>query len=127
MVIIRLRRGGRRHEPHYRIVAQEKRSKLNGAFIESIGHYHPATKDKELVIDADRAKYWLAQGAQLSVTVNNLFVKEEILPKKNKISRVYNKKKKKDEEGEEKKEEVKTEEKAEVKEEKEKEEKTETK
>ena len=98
MVILRLRRGGRRHDPHYRIVAQEKRSKLNGAYIENIGHYHPTAPNKELVIDEERAKYFIAQGAQLSVTVNNLFVKGGVLPKEAKISRVYKKKKKTEEE-----------------------------
>jgi len=98
MVVLRLRRGGRRHDPHYRIVAQEKRSKLNGAYIESIGHYHPVAPNKELVIDKERAKHWLSQGAQLSVTVNNLFVKDGVLPKEAKISRVYSQKKKVEEE-----------------------------
>jgi len=81
MVVLRLRRGGRTHSPHYRIVAQEKRSKLNGAYIESIGHYHPTNEKDALVIDADRAKHWLAQGALPSETVVNLLVKEGILPK----------------------------------------------
>lgn len=94
MVVLRLRRGGRRHSPHYRIVAQEKRSKLNGAYIESLGHYHPTDKDKQLVIDADKVKEWMKNGAQLSATVNNLLVKEGVLPKKDKISRVYSNKKK---------------------------------
>ena len=93
MVILRLRRGGRRHSPHYRIVAQEKRSKLNGAYIESVGHYHSADKANPLVIDKDKVTAWLTQGATLSTTVNNLLVKEGILPKKNKISRVYSTKK----------------------------------
>lgn len=98
MVILRLRRGGRKHSPDYRIVAQEKRSKLNGAYIESVGHYHPAGKDKVLVIDKDKVKVWLERGAELSTTVNNLLVKEGVLPKKEKISRVYSKKKQSEEE-----------------------------
>lgn len=87
MVVLRLRRGGRTHSPHYRIVAQEKRSKLNGAYIESIGHYHPTNKTAELVIDADRAKHWLSLGAMPSETVINLLVKEGILPKKSHVKR----------------------------------------
>lgn len=87
MVVLRLRRGGRTHSPHYRIVAQEKRSKLNGAYIESIGHYHPTNSKDAVVIDKDRAKFWLAQGAMPSDTVTNLLVSEGILPKKAQIKR----------------------------------------
>lgn len=88
MVVLRLRRGGRKHSPHYRLVVQEKRSKLNGAYIESIGHYHP-TEANELTIDKDRAKYWLGQGAQVSDSVVNLLVKEGILPKKQQIKKTF--------------------------------------
>lgn len=95
MLVIRLRRGGRKHQPHYRIVVQEKRSKLNGKYLESLGHYHPALKDKTLVVDKERATSWLKQGAQVSETVTNLFVKTGILPDSAKISRVYSVKKKK--------------------------------
>ena len=87
MVVLRLRRGGRTHSPHYRIVAQEKRSKLNGAYIESIGHYHPTNSKDAVVIDKDRAKFWLASGAVPSETVTNLLVSEGILPKKAQIKR----------------------------------------
>ncbi|MDO8471535.1 MAG: 30S ribosomal protein S16 [bacterium] len=94
MVIIRLRRQGRSHDPHYRLVAQEKRSKLNGQYIEAVGHYHPTETKNELVIHKERVDHWLGQGAQLSDTVVNLLVREGLLPKERKISRVYSLKKK---------------------------------
>lgn len=94
MVIIRLRRQGRSHNPHYRLVAQEKRSKLNGQYIESVGHYHPTEKKNELVINKERFEHWLGQGAQFSDTVVNLLVREGLLPKERKISRVFSLKKK---------------------------------
>lgn len=87
MVVLRLRRGGRTHSPHYRIVAQEKRSKLNGAYIESIGHYHPTNEKDAIVINSDRAKHWLSLGAKPSDTVVNLLVKEGVLPKTARIKR----------------------------------------
>ena len=80
MLAIRLTRTGKIHAPHYRIVVQEKRSKLNGKTVDVIGHYHPAQAKKEVVIDAEKAKKWLGLGAQPSDTVNNLLVKEGILP-----------------------------------------------
>ena len=94
MLVIRLRRGGKKHEPHYRIVVQEQRSKLGGKYIESLGHYHPIMPNKPVEINKERVEYWLKSGAQLSVTANNLFVKNGILPKEQKISKVYSKKKK---------------------------------
>lgn len=98
MLVIRLRRGGKKHEPHYRIVVQEQRSKLGGKYIESLGHYHPIIPNKPVEINKERVDFWLKSGAQISVTANNLFVKNGILPKEQKISKVYSKKKKSTEE-----------------------------
>ncbi|MBU6389320.1 30S ribosomal protein S16 [Patescibacteria group bacterium] len=81
MLAIRLTRTGKIHAPHYRIVVQEKRSKLNGKSVDVIGHYHPAQTGKQLVVDKEKAQKWLAEGAQPSDTVTNLLVKEGILPK----------------------------------------------
>lgn len=88
MVVIRLRRGGRTHDPHYRLVAQEKRSKLNGAYIENLGHYHPTDKDKKLEVNKERLEHWLSQGAMLSPTVTNILVKGGFLPAERRIVRL---------------------------------------
>jgi small subunit ribosomal protein S16 len=85
MLVIRLSRTGKRHAPHYRIVVQEKRSRLNGRTIDIIGHYHPAQATKLLAIDHDKAQLWIGRGAQLSDTVNNLFVKDGLLPEEAKV------------------------------------------
>lgn len=89
MLAIRLTRTGKKHEPHYRIVVQEKRSKLDGKAIDYIGHYHPAQAGKLLVIDKEKAKEWLAKGAQCSDTVTNLFVKEGILDASKKVHNFF--------------------------------------
>lgn len=89
MLAIRLMRTGKIHAPHYRIVVQEKRSKLNGKAIDIVGHYHPASADKQLVIDKEKAQEWLSKGAQPSDTVTNLFVKEGILSADKKITHFY--------------------------------------
>lgn len=96
MLVIRLRRGGKSHEPHYRIVVQEKRSKLNGKYIDSFGHYHPILKDqdKRLFVEKEKALGWISKGATPSVTVNNLLVKAGVLGADKKISRVFSNKKK---------------------------------
>ena len=45
-----------------------------------IGHYNPRTEPVEFVVDADKAKAWLAKGAQPSDTVARLFRQAGILP-----------------------------------------------
>lgn len=89
MLAIRLTRTGKVHAPHYRIVVQEKRSKLNGKAVEIIGHYHPAQAEKLLVVNKERAEYWISKGAQPSDTVTNLLVKEGILDKSRKVHNFF--------------------------------------
>lgn len=89
MLAIRLTRTGKRHSPHYRIVVQEKRSKLDGKTIDIVGHYHPAQNGKALVMDKEKTEKWLKQGAQPSDTVTNLLVKEGLLPKESKVHNFF--------------------------------------
>ena len=77
MLAIRLKPIGRKNQRHYRIVVVEKRSKLDGKYTEDIGFYNPFKK--ELVINADRAKYWIGVGAQASDTVHNMLVTKKII------------------------------------------------
>ena len=66
-VSIRLSRGGAKKRPYYRIVVADARSPRDGNFIEKIGTYNPMlAKDdeKRVVLDAERARHWLANGAQ---------------------------------------------------------------
>jgi small subunit ribosomal protein S16 len=89
MLVIRLQRTGKKHDPHYRLVVQESRSRVQGKFTALIGHYHPATPQKELVIDAEQATYWMSKGAQPSDTVTNLLVRQGILPESAKVRNFY--------------------------------------
>lgn len=64
---IRLTRGGAKKRPYYRIVVADARSPRDGRFIEKIGSYDPMkAKDAEdrVVLDVEKAKAWLAKGAQ---------------------------------------------------------------
>jgi small subunit ribosomal protein S16 len=79
MVRIRLRRMGKKKAPTYRIVVADAKSPRDGRFIEIIGNYAPTRQPKTLVIDNDRAKYWLSVGAQPSDPVEYLFKKVGIL------------------------------------------------
>ncbi|MFH1037370.1 MAG: 30S ribosomal protein S16 [PVC group bacterium] len=71
--MIRLRRGGGRgggrKQAHYRIVVSDSRCPRDGRFIEKIGHYDPEKGQEAAVVDRDRARYWLDQGAKPSETV----------------------------------------------------------
>ena len=78
-VKIRLRRMGAKKAPFYRVVVADSRFPRDGRFIEEIGYYDP-TKDPAVVqIDADKAKAWIANGAQPTDTVRVLLKKNNIL------------------------------------------------
>lgn len=79
-VRIRLTRVGATKQPTYRLVVADSRSARDSRSLETIGHYNPRTDPIELKIDADRARKWLAQGAQPSDTVARLFRSAGILP-----------------------------------------------
>jgi len=88
MVKIRMTRMGSKRNPHYRMVVVDARKKRSGGYIESLGHYDPrGTSDSPLMINAERAGYWLEQGAQPTDTALRLLEKVgvevgEVLAKK---------------------------------------------
>jgi small subunit ribosomal protein S16 len=70
---IRLRRVGRKKLPIYRIVVADKAAARDGAFIEVLGTYDPKAEDaKQVTVDADKARAWLAKGATPSDTVQSI-------------------------------------------------------
>lgn len=76
-VSIRLRRTGARNDPHFRIVVADKRSPRDGRFIELLGTYNPQASGVNFKLNLERARYWLAKGAQPSDTVRSLLKKAE--------------------------------------------------
>ncbi|MDQ6795581.1 MAG: 30S ribosomal protein S16 [Chloroflexota bacterium] len=79
-VRIRLTRVGATKQPTYRVVVADSRKARDSRSIDTIGHYNPRTEPVEVSIDADKAKEWLAKGAQPSNTVARLFRNAGILP-----------------------------------------------
>ena len=75
MVKLRLRRMGAKKRPSYRIVAADSRSPRDGAFIESVGFYDPITDPATINVNLDRARHWLAVGAQPTDTVRSIFTR----------------------------------------------------
>ncbi len=63
-VKIRLKRMGKIRAPYYRIVVADSRTKRDGRVIEEIGKYHPTEEPSVIVVDSERAQYWLGVGAQ---------------------------------------------------------------
>ena len=81
MVKIRLRRMGMKKSPFYRIVIADDRMPRDGRSVEEIGYYNPMTSPAELKIDNERAKYWIACGAQPTDTVRVLLKKTGVIEK----------------------------------------------
>ena len=79
MVKIRLKRMGMKKMPFYRLVVIDSRSARDGRAIEEVGYYNPMTEPAELKINDERAKYWIANGAQPTDTVRGLLKKGGIL------------------------------------------------
>ena len=79
---IRLARGGAKKRPFYRIVIADSRSPRDGRFIERIGSYNPMVAQDHpdrLKLDQDRAKHWLAVGAQPTDRVARFLAKEGLM------------------------------------------------
>jgi len=79
MVRIRLRRMGAKKQPTYRFVVTDARAPRDGRFIEILGHYNPRTEPRTVVVDEEKARQWLAKGAQPSETVRRLFAEKGIV------------------------------------------------
>ena len=73
MVKIRLTRMGKKREPIYRIVVADSRNARDGKCIDEIGTYNPNTEPCTYKVDAEKAKKWLANGAQPTEVVNRIF------------------------------------------------------
>ena len=75
MVKIRLTRGGAKKRPFYHIIVTDSRSARDGRNIERVGFYNPvaAGAEKRVELNAERIKYWIGQGAQMSDKVADLF------------------------------------------------------
>ncbi|MBR6107638.1 MAG: 30S ribosomal protein S16 [Oscillospiraceae bacterium] len=78
-VKIRLRRMGAKKAPFYRIVVADGRYPRDGRFIEEIGTYDPTRDPSAVTVDAEKAKAWLANGAQPTDTVRVILKKEGVL------------------------------------------------
>ena len=77
MLAIKLQRIGKKHQPSYRLVVAEKRSKMAAPPVEDLGAYNPFTK--LATFNKERLSHWVKMGAQPTVTAHNLLVGQGIL------------------------------------------------
>jgi len=92
--MIRLQRIGKTKRPVYRIIVSPKHKDTQSGQLEILGTYDSVSKEKKLVVKADRVKYWMGVGAQLSPTLHNLFIKEKIIEGKKQKSVTISKERK---------------------------------
>ncbi len=75
---IRLQRRGRKGYAFYSIVVADSRAPRDGKFIEKIGTYNPNTNPSTVVLEFDRALYWVEVGAQPTDTARNILGHEGV-------------------------------------------------
>lgn len=100
MLKIRLTRIGKKNSPFFRVVLTEHTAPPKGKFLEALGSYDP--KLKKIVLNKERILYWLSCGAQASVTVHNILVREKVIKGPKKAKKISLNKNKKEEDKKEK-------------------------
>jgi small subunit ribosomal protein S16 len=75
MISIRLKRLGAKKRPFYRIIVIDSRKSRQSKPKEIIGYYNPLKETPEIIVDLEKANYWLKRGAQASKTVQSLLHK----------------------------------------------------
>lgn len=98
MLVIRLRRIGKKGKPTYRLVVAEHTFPVSGQYVADLGHYNPHTKT--IGLKKDETTEWLNKGAKPSNTVARLLEREKVkhssvvVVKKNKKPRLKDEEKK---------------------------------
>jgi small subunit ribosomal protein S16 len=75
MLMIRLRRGGAKKKPMYRVVVSDSRKTPQADYLDQVGIYDPNQEPPEIRIDLDKVEHWQSQGAGVSETVESLIRK----------------------------------------------------
>lgn len=80
MLMIRLQRIGRIHEPTFRVVLTDsKNGPKSGKYLKNLGWYDTRIKNKVDQIDTEAVKSWMTKGAKLSVTLHNFLVSNKVI------------------------------------------------
>lgn len=79
MLMIRLQRVGRKHDPSFRVVLTDsRRAAKSGSVLDVLGFYGVKQKNN-IKLNGEKIKEWIAKGAQVSDTVHNLLVNGKII------------------------------------------------
>ena len=79
MLMIRLQRVGRKHEPVFRLVLTDsKNGPKSGKFLEILGNMD-VRRGEKAEFKVERIKYWMGNGAKVSDTVHNILVERKII------------------------------------------------
>ncbi|MBD3244555.1 MAG: 30S ribosomal protein S16 [Candidatus Moranbacteria bacterium] len=100
MLIIRLKRIGKKNKPYYRMVVADKKRAVSGKFIETLGSVDPHLKTN--VLNKERILHWIGVGSQVSDSAFNVLVKEQVVKAPKRKINVSKKKKKEGQEAEKK-------------------------
>lgn len=77
MLMVRLRRGGAKHNPVYRVVVSDSRKDTDADYLDQIGFYNPHLDPPEIRIDLEKVEEWRGKGAGVSETVRSLIRKAQ--------------------------------------------------
>ena len=72
---IRLTKVGSVHQPLYRVVVAEARSRRDGAAVENLGTYTPKSTGSPVNLNLERVDYWLSKGATPTDTMHAMIKK----------------------------------------------------
>lgn len=81
-VKMRLTRLGDKKSPFYRIVIADSRKARDGEYVDLVGTYNPLLNENDVNIDLEKAKKWLANGAQPTDTVKTLLERVGVIEAK---------------------------------------------
>ena len=84
MLVIKLSQKGKKNKKMFRLIVSEKGRDPYGNVLENLGSYNPHSK--ELAVKADRVKYWLSKGSQMTATINNLLIEKKIIEGKKAVA-----------------------------------------
>ncbi len=81
MLIIRLQRTGRVHEPTFRVVLTDsKNGPKSGKYLKNLGWYDTRIKnDAAKQLDTESIKKFIADGAKLSLTLHNFLISQKVI------------------------------------------------
>jgi len=80
MLMIRLQRTGRKHEPTFRVVLTDsKNGPKSGKYLETLGWYDTRLQNKAEQLKVDRVRHWMSKGAKLSVTLHNFLINQKVI------------------------------------------------